>query len=258
MVFIIMKLMDILREFEIKTNNTHYQDRVIQRFMAQDFFDVITINRANFNDKQIIGKYPIPTEVKDKVTRILNELEKPYYLGDPGTVFVVQLHYFDLNIRNIILTGNPYDQMINKKRVIDKNNYLTYLRERPIDLKLHTKQKLSEGFNLVCSIVDNKLTTLTFLAYANPNKIIEKNKRDFPNYKIIYIKDPFTELNNYMDIDKLKEIPNEEPQVDVNPSVANNPPVDPQLSDHDRRVLIYKQRMEKDREKKENKWKFKK
>ena len=56
--------MDILKEFEIKSNNTHYQDRVIQRFMTQDFFDVITINKANFNDKQIIGKYPILPLVK--------------------------------------------------------------------------------------------------------------------------------------------------------------------------------------------------
>jgi hypothetical protein len=235
-----MKLMDILKEFEIKSNNTHYQDRVIQRFIAQEFFDVICINKANYNDKTIIGKYKIPADVKSKVSKILNELEKPYYVGDPGTVFVVQLHFFDLNIRDIILTGSPYDQMKNKEKFFDRTNYLRYLRERLIDIKLNTKQKLSEGVNLVCSIVDNKLTTITFIAYTNPDRIIEKNKRDFPNYKIIYIKDPFTELDNYMDIDRLKEIPN-----DTQQPVVDNPPEEPQLTDKEKRLLAYKKKQEK-------------
>lgn len=232
--------MDILKEFEIKSNNTHYQDRVIQRFIAQEFFDVICINKANYNDKTIIGKYKIPADVKSKVSKILNELEKPYYVGDPGTVFVVQLHFFDLNIRDIILTGSPYDQMKNKEKFFDRTNYLRYLRERLIDIKLNTKQKLSEGVNLVCSIVDNKLTTITFIAYTNPDRIIEKNKRDFPNYKIIYIKDPFTELDNYMDIDRLKEIPN-----DTQQPVVDNPPEEPQLTDKEKRLLAYKKKQEK-------------
>jgi hypothetical protein len=41
-----------------------------------------------------------------------------------------------------------------------------------------------------------------------------------------------------MDIDKLKEVPNDEPTVNQPPE--DKPPEEPQLSDHDRRLKDYK------------------
>jgi hypothetical protein len=251
-----MKFGDILREFDIKKNNTHYQDRVIQRFISQDFFDVSSKNKFNYNDKLIIGKYRFPPEVKDEISKILIELEKPYYIGDPGTVYIIQLHIFDLKIQDVILNGDSHEQLKNKKIFFDANR-LILLREHPVNLNLQTEQSLSEGINLVCFIVNNKLTTLTLLTSTNPDRIIQKNKRDFPLYKIVYIKDPYKELDAFMDVDKLREIPNDPPEDPIDDKSQISPEA-PQLSDHDRRVLIYKQRMEKDRQNKENKWKFKK
>ena len=200
----------------------------------------------------IVGKYEIPQEARDNVSKILDELQKPYYAGDPGTVFIIQLYFFKLDGTNVTFNGNPRDQMINKKMFYDRDNYLTYLREQPIETKLQTKQSFAVGINLVCYVVNNILKTISLTRTSIPDKMIQKGKEMFSRFKVIYIKDPFTELDNYMDIDRFKNTLSK-------PSIQKpKEPEEPQMTEKERKLLAYKEKSRIEREKQERLWKYKK
>jgi hypothetical protein len=234
-----MNFQDILNEFEINPNDSHYQDRTVQRFFGQDFFDVvITPKTSNYVEPQIIGKFRIPPDVKSKIQSILIQLEKPYYVGEHGTAFIVELYEFHITPENIVFNGDAKQQQINKQLFYNNNHYL---QERPLPGELQTKQNLSRGFYLICYIINNNLRSILFVRTTNPNDLKQKLLRTHPRHNIVFIKDPFTELDAYMDIDKAKEVQEPQPQEQPPP-----PPTDePQLTNKERRLLAYKEKYDR-------------
>lgn len=245
--------MNILLEFDVKHNDTHYRDRMIQRFFGQNFFEVYALNknyRYNTQEPLFLGKFPIPQEAKNKVTEIIDKLEQPYYTFEKGTVLIVQLYRFNLQPNDIILIGSPKEQENSKRLLQDKKNIYWFIQERPLKDEFSTRQSISRGNVLLCYIVDGLLTTIFLTQVISKDHVIDKAKNRHPNKEIIYMDDPLLQIDAYIDIDIAKESPTE------NPPEATKPPEEPQLSDHEKKLKAYNERMKREREKKENKWKF--
>jgi hypothetical protein len=99
-------------------------------------------------------------------------------------------------------------------------------------------QNISRGNVLVCYIIDNYLTTIFLTRSINPDYLVQKAKERHPDKNVVFIEDPFTQLDAYIDIEKAKEIP-EKPIEEPKP--AEEP--GPQLSDKERRLQAYRERM---------------
>ena len=245
--------MDILLEFDIKPGDTHYRDRMMQRFFGQKFFEVYALNKNYQYDTQeprILGKFPIPQEAINNVTEIINKLEQPYYTFEKGTVLIAQLYIFNLKPNDIILTGSPKEQETNKKLLQDKKNIYWFIQEHPLGDEFSTRQNISRGNVLLCYIVDGVLTTIFLSQVISKDHIIHKTKNRHPNKEIIYMDDPLSQIDAYIDIDKAKEYPN--PPEDVK---TPETPEEPQLSDDEKRKLAYKERMKKEFERQKKLWK---
>ena len=242
-----MKFQEILREFEIKE---HYLERYIQRF--QDSFDVITIHKIT-KETTIVGKYIVTPDVKQKVQTIIRLIEKPYYVGEIGTVMVIGIHRFHVSYRDTIFSGPPDVQIRNKQNMMDNTNYFHYLQERPFTgEKLNSEQNLSQGIYLVCFIVNNSLTTFMLTKSSDPSVLISRAKRLFTRTKnFVFIANPLTELDAYIDVEMAKQNPEEQPPTE-------EPPEEPQISDDDKRKLAYKERMKKELERQKKLWKHNK
>lgn len=245
-----MKFQDILYEFEIKKNNPHFNDRRIQRCFGQDYFDVIaSVKKSKLNDPvKVLGVFKIPVEAKTRIKTVLDELEKPYYWAEHGTLFIVELYNYHLDKQYITFFGKKEEEIYNNRARLNMN---VELRERPMSDELETPQNLSRGYYLVCHIYDNFLITMFLSRTSNKESLISRAKLRSSKYNVVFIHDPFTELDAYIDKDRAieyeklqKQSSTEEPKI-----------IEPQLSDDEKRKLAYKERMKKEFERQKKLWK---
>jgi hypothetical protein len=204
-------LQKIIKEIGV---SDHVNLRLGQRLIDQNFYDVVAFSRKNL-DKIVIGKYEIPQEAITNANNVLNKLNDPDYAIPLDISLVIQLYEFKLNLQNIILLGTPQQQAKYKYIFNDKNNWNIYVRTSP-----KGDEKISYGRFLVCVSRNNKIKTTFLLADTNRsfNKLKEHmwQKPEFKNVnEIIYISNPETQLDAYIDVDRLRSNQSKEPQTPI-------------------------------------------
>jgi hypothetical protein len=226
----------ILREFKSDFSNPHFTDRTFQRFFGQTYYDVIAVINGDFQNAKIIGEFEIPQIVKNRVQKILDHLHKPEYVGEHSQTFIIELYEFNLNQNNIIFKGNtPQERLDNIKLYRNQPDVKTYLQERPIEGHNETQQSPTRGFYLICYVTNDYLKTMLLERSKNPDYLVDKAKKRTGSQDVVFIKDPFTQLDAYMDIDTIR---NQKPEEHPEPE-----PEDPPMSDHERRLQAYKDKM---------------
>lgn len=232
-------LQKIVTELQV---SQHSQLRLSQRLINHDYYDVVAFSKIS-HDKILIGKYETPQDAIDIVNKTLKKLDNPYYFIPLTVSLIIKLYEFDLNEQNVTFIGSPQEQATHKEIFTDKYNWNIYLQTRPQE-----GENTSYGRFLVCVSIGNKITTVFLIGNTEGllRRLIEFTKRK-PTFKHIedyaYIEDPETQLDAYIDIDALKSLQKPAEQ---------QPQTSPQstLSDKERRLQAYKERMKKNLRKK--------
>lgn len=228
-----LSLLKIIKEFDI---SSHSKIRMNLRFFNQTSYDVVAFNKNNPNNKIIIGKYNIPQDAKHNVNNILSKISDPDYNVSQEIALVIQLYEFKMKSEYINFIGTPEEQIKFKKVFADNQNYNIFL-QTPMD----ERGKVSHGRFLVCVARGNVIST-AFLLH-DTNMSFEKLKEVMlQTYKalndVIYINNPETQLDTYIDVEKAKLTPPKNPQ-----TPTEQPP--PQMSNKEKRLQDYKERMKK-------------
>lgn len=199
----------ILREFEINPFNPHFTDRSYQRFIGQNLYDVIAIRNGDWQNQILLGKYKIPNDVKSKVIETLNYLLQSKIVGVPNRVYIIKLHQFDININYIRFNGDKKTQQENLNIFYEgrtrSSNTSVFLQERPLDEKTSTQQHLSSGRDLVCIVKGNVFQTMFLTKTNNPIELTKHAGNKQLSTDIVYIDDPMSELQDYIQQDKLTD-----------------------------------------------------
>ena len=248
-----MKFMEILNEFNIKPNDPHFNDRTLQRCFGQEYFDVVARKtNESYKTEKPIGLYKIPQEAKNHIRSVIEELKKPYYWAERGHIFIVELYEFVITPELITFTGSPHEQQMNKNLFNHLDIYTIELREKPLPDELSSPQdNLSRGHYLVCHINNNDITTMFLSRSSDPQYHINRSKRSAPKYEVVFIKDPFTELDAYIDIENAKRYHEKSPQTPQEPQ-------EPQMTEKELKKYLYNEKMKKERERHEKLRKYNK
>jgi hypothetical protein len=213
-----MKFKDLLLEFGI---TTHVIDRLNTRFLSPDALDVVAIPKDGSYKRIVIGKYRITNEAKTQIRDIMSVITDPYYTAPNDISLIFLLQEFTLNRESVELLDPRYVAFFR-----DPQNYLVTLQEPPNT----TGEPLSNGRYLLCVMKNNTLITIMLSRTKNPQ--LFKNTTG----KVALITDVHTELDAYIDLDKLREKPLETPDEE---------PQAPPMSDRERRLQAYKDRQKK-------------
>jgi hypothetical protein len=215
-----MKLLQILQEFEA---TEHFQDRLRDRFLRISYLDILAVSR----DKRrlIIGKYPIPPEVKTRIEQISKKLQSSDYYCPPDIALAIEVYRFEISPRKVILNNENYREML--------NTWLLIPREPPIPNNDEYNKELTRGKYLIAIVRENSITTI----FLSRSKDIDFLNAGYTT-KMVYIDDVDSQLDSYIDIDiarKSKPLPQ---PTEVKPE-------EPILTDKEKRLQAYKDRQKK-------------
>lgn len=214
----------------------HIKDRLEQRLTNIDSYDVVAFSKRN-DDKIIIGKYRAPQAAIDATNDIMQKLRSQRYYVPPDIALIIHLFEFKLDINDITFIGSPHDQARYKQIFRDRYNWNIYLRTNP-----QKNENATHGRILMCLVIGNRIITIFLLANTNSslNRFIELARQKPENRGVedyIYIANPETDLEQFVDIDVLKteplQKPTEEPQINPQPT----------MTDKERRLQAYKEKM---------------
>lgn len=231
-------LKKIIREIAI---DSHAIDRLTQRFIEQSPYDVVAFSKRNF-EQIVIGKYYINQDTINRVNDTMNKLADPIYVVPRNISLIIELYRFDLNNNNIDFIGTPHDIARYKNMVRDTNNWNIYLRTNPIG-----NEHVSYGRILICITNGNLVKTIFFI--ADDNRMLKRSIEFFkqnPAHKytedFIFISNPETQLDDYIDIDYLRS-QQQKAHKEPEPEILDRPV----MTDRERRLQAYKERMKKNR-----------
>jgi hypothetical protein len=224
-------LKKILKEFDI---TGHSKNRLNLRFLQQTSYDVVAFMKKEHN-KMIIGKYIIPQDAKTTVNNIFNKINDPDYSIFPEIALVIQLYEFNIKLDHISFIGTPEEQIKFKGIFNDRQNNSIFL-QTPMD----ERGNVSNGKFLVCIARDNIISTVFLL--QNPNSSFEKLKENMMRtYRglddVIYINNPETQLDAYINTDTAKLNPPKDPQIPIEEP--------PRMSDREQRLMAYNEKMKR-------------
>lgn len=225
-------LKTIINEFDVKR---HYNERMNLRFLDITTYDVIAIYKGEPYSKTIIGKYKIPNDARSTIANINNKISNSEYDIPHDLALIIYLYEFKITPESVTFIGNPEEQIKHKKMFEDQQNYRIFL-QTPVD----NKGRTSHGRFLVCIVRGDGISTV-ILIRNQTTSIEELKKHMFRNNiglsNINYINNPQTQLDTYIDIDKLRSKQSPEPQTPAEQQ--------PQLSDKERRLQLYKEKMKR-------------
>ena len=202
-------LQKIINEFDI---STHSKERMDLR-LDQTTYDVVAFPKTGLYKKIIIGKFNIPQDAKITVDNIFKKLNDPDYRVPQYLALVIQLYEFKLKLENITFVGSPEEQKRYKQIFGDRQNWNVYLQTLPDD-----KGRMSHGRFLICVARGNVISTMFLLRDQTQSfeKLKEHMLRNFPTLKeVIFVGNPDTQLDAYIDIDRARLNPPKEQQIPI-------------------------------------------
>lgn len=224
-------LQKIINEFDI---STHSKERMDLR-LDQTTYDVVAFPKTGLYKKIIIGKFNIPQDAKITVDNIFKKLNDPDYRVPQYLALVIQLYEFKLKLENITFVGSPEEQKRYKQIFGDRQNWNVYLQTLPDD-----KGRMSHGRFLICVARGNVISTMFLLRDQTQSfeKLKEHMLRNFPTLKeVIFVGNPDTQLDAYIDIDRARLNPPKEQQIPIEQP--------PQISDKEKKLQLYKEKMKR-------------
>jgi hypothetical protein len=226
-------LRKIINEFDI---SIHSKERMDLR-LDQTSYDVVAFPKTGLYKKIVIGKFNIPQDAKTTVDNIFKKLNDPDYRVPQYLALVIQLYEFKLKLENITFIGSPEEQKRYKQIFGDRQNWNIYLQTLPDD-----KGRMSHGRFLICVARGNVISTMFLLRDQTQSfeKLKEHMLRNFPTLKeVIFVGNPETQLDTYIDIDI--------DRARLNPPKEQQIPIEqlPQMSDKERRLQSYKEKMKR-------------
>ena len=224
-------LQKIINEFDI---STHSKERMDLR-LDQTTYDVVAFPKTGLYKKIIIGKFNIPQDAKITVDNIFKKLNDPDYRVPQYLALVIQLYEFKLKLENITFVGSPEEQKRYKQIFGDRQNWNIYLQTLPDD-----KGRMSHGRFLICVARGNVISTMFLLRDQTQSfeKLKEHMLRNFPTLKeVIFVGNPDTQLDAYIDIDRARLNPPKEQQIPIEQP--------PQISDKEKKLQLYKEKMKR-------------
>jgi len=224
-------LQKIINEFDI---STHSKERMDLR-LDQTTYDVVAFPKTGLYKKIIIGKFNIPQDAKITVDNIFKKLNDPDYRVPQYLALVIQLYEFKLKLENITFVGSPEEQKRYKQIFGDRQNWNVYLQTLPDD-----KGRMSHGRFLICVARGNVISTMFLLRDQTQSfeKLKEHMLRNFPTLKeVIFVGNPDTQLDAYIDIDRARLNPPKEQQIPIEQL--------PQISDKEKKLQLYKEKMKR-------------